>query len=292
MAIQVVGHTSFLGQTGYNAHSQAFFTTLNKHLPVRIRNYSHTKDLSIVPDAHKRMIIEQSWVDPPYKIGTPFQPNPKDLIVNIVLNESHHYFFYDKYESPKIAYNVWESTKQIPEYFNRILEYDQFWCPTEWQRQCTIKQGYPEDRVKVVPEGVDGNLFFPSTDHKDLLYSKYNIPRDAFVFMIFGRWDYRKATEEMISAWYRKFGDIDNCYLILSVDNPFSSDPSTIAKGPFRSALNRLVVAFSLKPTDRIPMLLSAFKLCHKLFTLQTGIFIRAPLEVLTASPDICAAPL
>jgi len=224
MAIQVVGHTSFLGVTGYNAHSQAFFTTLNKHLPVRIRNYSHTKDLSIVPDVHKRMIIEQSWVDPPYKIGTPFQPNPKDLIVNIVLNESHHYFFYDKYESPKIAYNVWESTKQIPEYFNRILEYDQFWCPTEWQRQCTIKQGYPEDRVKVVPEGVDGNLFFPSTDHKDLLYSKYNIPRDAFVFMIFGRWDYRKATEEMISAWYRKFGDIDNCYLILSVDNPFSSD--------------------------------------------------------------------
>lgn len=226
MGIQVVAHTSFCGKTGYNAHSQAFFTNLNKHIPVRIRNYSYTDDLSSLTEEQHKMLIEQKWNDPPFKIGRPYIQHAYDTTVNIVLNESHHYFFYDQYKSPKIAYNVWESTKQLPIFFKRILQYDQFWCPTKWQRQCTIDQGYPEDRVKVVPEGVDGNIFKPSYDLeiKKNLFKKYNIPHDAFTFMIFGRWDYRKATTEMIRAWYNTFGRRDNCYLIVSVDNQFASD--------------------------------------------------------------------
>jgi len=227
--IQVIANTSFLGKTGYNSHSQNFFTSLNNYLPVRIRNYSYTDDLSAMSKKQMDMIIEQSWKDPPHKIGKPFNPNPNDLTVNIVLNESHHFFFYDHYESPMIAYNVWESTKQLPEYFNRVLQYDQFWCPTEWQKQCTIDQGYPADRVKVVPEGVNGQIFCPSNDKsiKQTLYKKYNIPLDAFTFMIFGRWDTRKATTEMVRSFVEKFGNVDNAYLILSADNPFGFDEMT-----------------------------------------------------------------
>lgn len=224
--IQVVANTSFLGETGYNAHSQNFFVNLNKLIPTRIRNYTYVPKFTEFEKQHLHMLIEQDFQDPPYKIGTPFNPNPNDTIVNIVLNESHHYFFYDEYKSPMIAYNVWESTRQTPEFFNRILEYDQFWCPTECQRQWTIDQGYPEDRVKVVPEGVNGKIFLPgvSSKEKDELFNKYNIPEQSFVFMIFGRFDYRKSIQEMIAAWHHKFGNIDNCYLVISVDNPFSTD--------------------------------------------------------------------
>jgi len=228
--IQVVGHTSFLGKTGYNSHSQNFFTKLKEFYPVRIRNYTYTDNLSEVPKEQLDMIIEQTWRDPPHKIGLPFTPNPKDLIVNIVLNETHHYYFYHSYSKPMIAYNVWESTLQPAEYFDRILEYDQFWCPTEWQRQCTIAQGYPEDRVKVVPEGVDSNIFYPILD-KDLykmqrkrLYKSCGIPEDKFTFMVFGRWDYRKSTEEIVRAFNEEFKDDNNVVLILSADNPFASD--------------------------------------------------------------------
>ena len=226
MGIQVVAHTSFLGHTGYNNHSRNFFTNLNKYIPTRVRNYTYTPDLSYLKPEEYNLIIQQNLNGHPKPVGVPFNPDPNDLIVNIVLNESHHYFFYDNYNHPKIAYNVWEATRQIPEYFNKILEYDQFWCPTEWQKQCTIDQGYPADRVKVVPEGLNPDVFMPgvSVPQKHALYDRYNIPHDAFVFMIFGRWDYRKATEEMIAAWYDRFENIDKCYLVLSVDNPFSSD--------------------------------------------------------------------
>jgi len=227
--IQVKAHTSFLGHTGYNNHSKNFFTNLNKYIPTRVRNYSYCNDLSYLKPEELALVIEQEWIDHPYKIGSPFIRDPEAMLVNIVLNESHHYFFYDKYESPMIAYNVWEATRQIPEYFNRILEYDQFWCPTEWQRKCTIEQGYPADRVKVVHEGVNGNIFKPITGVNPLLqkkhfYKKYSIPYDTFTFMIFGRWDYRKFTTEMVQAFCEEFKDDDDVMLILSADNPFSID--------------------------------------------------------------------
>lgn len=227
MGIQVVAHTSFIGHTGYANHSRNFFTHLNKTIPVRVRNFAYVKDLSYLREEERALLIEQEWQDPPYKIGTPFVPNPNDTVVDIVLNESNHYYFYDKYDSPMIAYNVWESTKQMDAYFNRILQFDQFWCPTEWQRQCTIEQGYPEHRVKVVPEAVNGNLFRPidnADEERKLLYAKYGIPEDTFTFMIFGRWDYRKSITELFQAFIQEFKDVDNVMLIASVDNPFSVD--------------------------------------------------------------------
>ena len=224
--INIIGHTSYLGSTGYNSHSQNFFTNINKYYPVRIRNYSYDPDLSKYSKEILDMIIEQNWNTSPYKIGTPFHKNSNDTYINIVLNETHHYYFYDGYESPMIAYNVWESTRQPKEFFDRILQFDQFWCPTQWQKQCTIEQGYPEDRVKVVPEGVNSNIFKPGFDNniRKSLLNKYNIPENSFIFMIFGRWDYRKSIKEMIECWINKFKYIDNCYLVISADNPFSVD--------------------------------------------------------------------
>jgi autotransporter strand-loop-strand O-heptosyltransferase len=229
MGIQIYGHTSFLGVNGYNAHSQAFFTHLNNFIPVRIRNYTYTKQFSDFEKKYLHLLVEQDWQDSPYKIGTPFTPNPNDTLINLILNESHHYYFYDHYSSPKIAYNVWESTRQLPEFFNKILEYDQFWCPTEWQKMCTIEQGCPVSKVKVVNEGVDGNTFHPSFDRKikTELYNKYNIPQNAFTYLIFGRWDYRKSIQEMVEIFHKISQINGNIYLILSADNPFSSDGLT-----------------------------------------------------------------
>ena len=226
MNSQIIAHTSFLGVTGYNEHSQNFFSQLNKLIPTRIRNFSYDSNLQKYPKDYFKMIIEQDWKDAPYKIGTPFVKDKNTTYINLVLNETNHYYFYDKYEYPCIAYNVWETTKQPQEFFDQLLQYDQLWVPTEWQRQCSIEQGYPSDRIFVVPEGVDSLIYYPNSDYnvKNLLYHKYNIPEDSFTFMIFGRWDYRKSITEIITAFNKEFKNDNNVYLILSVDNPFSTD--------------------------------------------------------------------
>ena len=77
------------------------------------------------------------------------------------LNETNHFFYYDQYNGPKIAYNVWESTLQPQHFFDKLQEYDELWVPSKWQKECTIKQGYDESKIQVVPEGVDSKTFFP-----------------------------------------------------------------------------------------------------------------------------------
>ena len=42
--------------------------------------------------------------------------------VHIVLAEMNNHYFYDNYEGYKIAYNVWESTRQPESFFNKFID--------------------------------------------------------------------------------------------------------------------------------------------------------------------------
>lgn len=154
----------------------------------------------------------------------PVQPinksNYKNLL-NIILNITNYYDFYDNYDEPKIAYNVWESTRQPNRFFNQLKSFDQFWVPSTWQRDCTIEQGFPKDKIYVVPEGIDPKIFFPlETTSKDELPGR----PDTFKFFLTGRWEPRKSTTEIIQAFISEFGKHEDVELILNVDNPFPVD--------------------------------------------------------------------
>jgi len=216
----VYGHTSFIPHTGYASHAREFFTRLNKFVPVRIRNFAHTPDLSHLTQEQKDMCILQEWAEPPWKVGTPFNIENYKNIINIILMETNHYYFYDPYVGPKIAYNVWESTRQPRHFFKKLLEFDQFWVPTKWQRDVSIEQGYPKDKIFVVPEGVDGEKFHPGEP-------PMKIPgwdNGRFKFLLCGRWDYRKGTTEIIRAFLNEFKPDEPVDLICQVENQFPVD--------------------------------------------------------------------
>lgn len=216
----VLGHCSFIPHTGYAAHSREFFTRLNNFITTRIRNFAHTPDLSHLTETQKKMIIHQTWNDKPYQVGLPFNRDYYHKIINIILMETNHYYFYDKYDGPKIAYNVWESTRQPEHFFQKLLEFDQLWVPTQWQRLCSIDQGYPADRVKVVREGVNGDYYKPGPVLKEL-----PIFEDGkFKFLLCGRWDNRKSTTEIIRAFLNEFKLNEPVEIICQVENPFPVD--------------------------------------------------------------------
>ena len=208
----IKAHTSFLGHTGYNSHARNFFTYLNKLIPTKIRNFTACSDQeNYLTDEHKEMLVEQTLTNYGKMKVYPFYSKFDDSDYNkidIVLNETNHHYFYDKYDSPKIAYNVWESTRQPQTFFDRLLTYDQLWVPTEWQRQCSIEQGYPADRVKVVTEGIDGSVYKPYDMWEQPITDIHPIEeyRDGrFKFILFGRWDYRKSVKEIIDTFLKTF---------------------------------------------------------------------------------------
>ena len=231
MKPKVYAHASYVGTTGYNNHTRDFFRKLSKHIDLKVRNFTVGNSWSEMSDephngesylneVDKKLLHEQTLLGDnhnrsDYLMYTNFK-NDFTPNVNLVLNETNHHYFYDGYKGPKIAYNVWESTEQPEGFFNKLLEFDQIWVPSQWQADCTIKQGADPSKVKVVPEGVDTKIFFPEDPQTTLDYTD-----GRFKFVIFGRWDYRKSTKEMIETFLKTFDPSEPVDLILSIDNPW-----------------------------------------------------------------------
>jgi glycosyltransferase involved in cell wall biosynthesis len=230
---KIYAHGSYIGNTGYNQHTRDFFRHLSKHAQIKVRNFtvgSTWKEMSPEPhndepyfnDTDRELLYEQVlWNSDKTRGNNKMYEDPsKEFLpdVNIVLCETNHHLFYDEYYGPKIAYNVWESTLQPEQYFNKLKEFDELWVPSKWQRDCTIAQGYDPSKIKVVPEGVDVNTFFPEDISHELTSD------GRFKFFLAGRWDYRKSIKEIIETFLNTFDKDEPVDLIISVDNPFSGD--------------------------------------------------------------------
>ena len=225
--MKVKAHTCFIGETGYANHSRQFFTALNKLAEVKVRNFpvgptwenldsAHDKEWYLT-DEHKQMLVQQilfygdNRVDYPiYNYDPEWKPD-----VNITLDTVNHHMFFDNHSGFQIGYNVWETTEYPELFFNLIKKYDQFWVPSKWQAECLAKQGYDESKIKVVPEAVDP-VFKPI----DINSKK----KGKFRFVVCGRWDYRKSTEDIIRNFLKEFGGKQDVELILNVDNPHAKD--------------------------------------------------------------------
>jgi len=233
--IKIYGHGSYVGNTGYNQHTRDFFRHLSKHIKIKFRNFTvgnSWKGYNLEPhngesylnEIDRELLYEQIlWDDRAQNKRSNYKIYPKETKefehdLNIVLCETNHHLFFDSYEGPKIAYNVWESTLQPEGYFKKLLEFDELWVPSKWQKDCTIKQGYPSEKIKVVPEGVDVHTFYP--DEK----VKHPMTDGKFTFFLAGRWDYRKSIKEIIETFINTFDKDEDVELIISVDNPFSND--------------------------------------------------------------------
>lgn len=222
--IKIRAHTCYLGHTGFAAHAKNFFRELSKYTDLRIRNYTweespkfdeidyrilDTITLSNPDGTESDYPISQSFPGLPWKSRGEFTPD-----IDIVLMDMHHKYFYDSYDAQiKIAYTVWESTELDSGFLEQLLKFDYLWVVSSWHKSMIIKQGYPEERVSVVNEGVDSAFFEP-------MESK----NDKFRFMFFGRWDYRKAVPEIIDSFLKAFPNNNEVELILSADNPYSID--------------------------------------------------------------------
>lgn len=229
---KIYAHGSYIGTTGYNHHTRDFFRHLDKYCDIKFRNFTIGKSWkgytptphdgeSYLDDLDRKLLYKQILFnnDKTRSDFDIYKDEKKEFKedLNIVLCETDHHIFYDRYNGPKIAYNVWESTLQPEGFFKQLKKFDQLWVPSKWQKDCTINQGYPADRIKVVPEGVDTSVFFPEE-------TSHPITQNSFTFFLAGRWDYRKSTKEIIETFLKTFEGVENVKLILSVDNPFSND--------------------------------------------------------------------
>ena len=227
--MKIQAHTSFIGTTGYANHAQSFFTELDKISPVKVRNFTigknfnwpnsqpHNRESYVTPQMKKMLHLQTLFEDSNTRKDHPIYFYKENYIsdIDIILEEHDHHYFYDAYDGYKIGYNVWESTRYSEQFFQQLLRLDELWVPTQWQKEITIKQGYPQDKIFVIPEGVDGKLFKPNPKKQK---------QNKFQFVIVGRWDYRKGVKESIEGFLKAFPDNPDVELLLNVENPYPVD--------------------------------------------------------------------
>jgi glycosyltransferase involved in cell wall biosynthesis len=112
----------------------------------------------------------------------------------------------------RIAYVVWEPTR-VPDELKRHLQHaDELWTPSEWGRQMLIENGIAEERVCVIPEGVDPALFHPLDDVKT--------DDDVVRFLTVSRWEPRKGLADVVDAFLREFRRDEPVRLIVHGGKP------------------------------------------------------------------------
>ena len=125
---------------------------------------------------------------------------------------------------PSILYTVWESTEYPAEFMDKLKLYDQLWVPSLWQKACNINQGIPEEFIKVVPEGVDPDIFKPISAAS---FDQFDFPSSGtFDFLMVGKWEPRKSNIEICQAFIDAFpvSEYQNVRLYLSCDTLFPCD--------------------------------------------------------------------
>lgn len=88
-------------------------------------------------------------------------------------------------------------------------EVDEIWVPSAFVRQCYVESGIPAEKVFVVPNGVNPDLFRPNAQPMNL-----PTPR-SFRFLFVGGTIYRKGIDALLDAYRRAFRRSDDVCLVI-----------------------------------------------------------------------------
>jgi glycosyltransferase involved in cell wall biosynthesis len=139
----------------------------------------------------------------------PQAPSPPDLLIHHDF-ESHFTAFNPPLGTPSVAVRTWDFGPLPRAWADRVnAGYRQYWAHSHWIAQQARAAGVEPERIRVVPHGVDRQVFTPDGPRYDLPTKK----KRAFLFV--GGMSFRKGTDTLLRAWRQAFTASDDVVLVL-----------------------------------------------------------------------------
>ena len=114
-----------------------------------------------------------------------------------------------------IKWGIFE-TDILPTFYIDYLSNSQLiWVPSQWAQQILLNHGIAKEKIDIVPEGVDPNVFHPFS--RDL-----KIKDDVFRFYMLGKKEVRKGFSELLAGFKLAFENDPSVLLYLKADNFWS----------------------------------------------------------------------
>jgi glycosyltransferase involved in cell wall biosynthesis len=108
---------------------------------------------------------------------------------------------------------VWETTRLSRQKVDMVRALDEVWTPSEWGRRLLADNGVDEGRVRVVPEGVDTEVF--------RTVPRARLGGEPFRFLCVGRWTLHKGVDDLVAAYCAEFGPDEPVELVLHCWCPY-----------------------------------------------------------------------
>lgn len=198
LLIVLVGY--FAGHTGYNIHTSKLADALSQRaFVIRI-------------DLQEPAAVNQQKLS---QVASLTAARPDLVRINLHINHPNLINNYLSWPGYHCCYAIWESTRLPPDWLPVLNKVHQVWTPSHWGAEILRHHDIADDQIRIVPEGVDMDIFNPQVEPLPQLA---RLP--GFKFIHVGKYESRKGTAELIQRFDETFRSED-VYLVLLSHNPF-----------------------------------------------------------------------
>lgn len=103
----------------------------------------------------------------------------------------------------------WEFSSLSKRFLEIFLQADELWVPSNFTRRAFVNSGIPFEKVQIVPNGIDPELFQPSGEAYPLKTNK------KLKFLFVGGTTYRKGIDILLQAYVSNFTAKDDVVLVI-----------------------------------------------------------------------------
>lgn len=141
------------------------------------------------------------------------------------------HFYPPRFEKPEegrlVVVQPWEYGFLPSRWIDPLKEnVDEVWCYSRYVKEVYLASGIPEERLKVVPLGVDASVFHPEAlpfvftdepgaDRLNGLLQTRPKGREPFIFLFSGGTIHRKGIDILLDAYLRAFSAYDDVCLVV-----------------------------------------------------------------------------
>ena len=197
-ALPLVWAGSLFDPYGYADEARAYLIALDRAgRPAAARDIRFTNDRVRLPSAHQRAVDAALGRTPGgafalvhHRIPGPGQPLHPD--------------------GPDVARTMFETSSVPRAWLPRLLEVDEVWVPCEFNVETFQRGGMPADRLRVLPETIDFDLFDPERTEPPVTAGTR-----GFRFLTNFDFTDRKGWDVLLDAWGDAFPADDDVCLVL-----------------------------------------------------------------------------
>ncbi len=199
-ALPLLWHGPLLEPTGYADEGRAYLVALERAgYAVGAREIHWLEVDPGLPRDH-REVIDRAIA----------RPDPQGDVVVV-----HHLVPFEGHplhrNGPDVARTMFETDRLPRRFLQRLLDVDEVWVPCDFNVETFVHGGVPREKLRVVPETVDFELFDPATPPLELP------GRRGFAFLANFDLTDRKGWDILLDAWADAFGPDDDVCLVLKV---------------------------------------------------------------------------